>query len=121
MHHKSTMTRAAVAALAIVLASAPAAIAQSVYAPPSSPHQDLRSPDARDAAERPSATGGGLAQAPNDQSARAQAPQPVHQASTDDSDNGTPWAIIGLAVAGAGLAAGATGVAGRTRRARVPA
>lgn len=174
MPRSYTLARTLAAALAIVALAAPAAYARSIQdlrspdakdaAAQSQRVQDLRSPDAKDAATqsqrvqdlRRLAAGGRIHTsslagttgqdrvywsydhpAPDPQSAAALAqeryysssvrPAPLPQpARPGDADDGTPWAMIGLGLAGAALAAaGAAGIAGRTRlrarRARVAA
>jgi hypothetical protein len=152
MHHSHTLMRAAATALAIVAAAAPAAIARPAdTAAPSQHVQDLRSPAAKDAtapsqrlqnlrwlsagdriptssqagttsADTHSATAGALAQERYYQTYSQPTAETRPPAGPDSSDDDTPWAIIGLALAFAGLAAAAaTGVVRRTGRSRVPA
>jgi hypothetical protein len=160
MPHSHTLTRAVAAALAIAALAAPAALAWPVdqrlpdmsdAAAQSQQRQDLRSPDARDAAQsrrvqdlRRLSAGGtihtsSLAGTTSDDkrsaTARAHAqeryygsyddpaPRPQQTPGTGASDDSTPWAIISLALALAIALAGlaAAGVAMRIRRARVPA
>jgi hypothetical protein len=112
------------AATASVLAEQHAAQAA---ARPDSVRQDLRSPDARDAARhRPAAIPAGRAGAP----AWPVHPTPLHSAAqspapTGGDDDGTPWALLalgvtGLGLAGTGAALGIARSAGR-RRARAVA
>lgn len=111
------------AATASVLAEQHAAQAA---ARPDSARQDLRSPDARDAAQhRRAAIPAGRAGAP----AWPVHPTPLHSAAQSPAptgdDDGTPWALLALGVTGLGLAGtgAALGIArsGGRRRARAVA
>ena len=152
MHHSHTLPRAAATALAVVAAAAPAAIARPVdTAVPSQHVQDVRSLAAKDAtapsqrlqdlrwlsagdrirtsslagttsADTHAAAAGALAQERYYQSYSRPAPETRQPAGPDSSDHDTPWAIIALALVGAGLAAAAAiGVVHQTGRSRVPA
>jgi hypothetical protein len=109
-----------------------ASTAKAAQAAQAKIHQDLRSPDARDAAihhrqiESSAAAafaGKSLPAAPT----WATSTQTLHSGPTPVSDDdGTPWTTIALGIAGAGLAfGGAAGIARtsrvRARRARVAA
>jgi hypothetical protein len=159
MPRSHTLPRTVAAALAITALAAPTALARPIDplsldskdAPVfSGGTQDLRSPDAQDAASarrqdlRHLAAGAGITTSslagttedPESAAAYAQEryystsvkPTPV-QASTSgggDTDDGAPWAIFALSLAGAALAgAGGASLAGKTRvrarRARVTA
>ena len=156
MPRSHTLPRSIAAALAIAALAAPVAVARPLE--PSTTHdaesgtQDLRSPDAKDAASpsrseiqqdlRHLAAGvqtsslAGTTSDPAIEAALAQEryyatsvkPVPVHVATAPagDTDDGAPWAIFALGLAGAALAgAGGARIASKTRvrasRARVTA
>jgi hypothetical protein len=131
-----TLPRALAAALAIAAISAQAAGAQpsdlrspdtKAAAIESQAPQDLRSPDAADAGaprgplqdlRSPDTRQGPVTVAPP-----VTAPQPRAVPAPSGTDDGTPWAAIGIGLAGAGLLlAGTVAVTSRSRRrARVAA
>ena len=125
MPRSHTLPRAVAAALAITALAAPAAFARpidNVQSADVTAHkhtiQDLRSPDAKDAATTPRKDPvywayDHPAPAPNTAGTLAAA-QP--SAPTGTTDDGAPWAIFALGVAGAALVgAGGASIAGKTR------
>jgi hypothetical protein len=133
MPRSYTLPRTVAAALAIAALAAPAALAQ--------PAQDLRSPDTADAAAHkrtlqdlrsPDTKDAGLPPrsavywaydyaAPDPASAGTLA-QAQPSAPTGTTDDGAPWVVFALGLAGAALAgAGGFAVAGKTRRSSVTA
>jgi hypothetical protein len=77
------------------------------------PVQDLRSPDTKDAATRPARDLRAAAGTSSLAGTTAPAERP---ASPAPADNDTPWASIGLVLAGAAIAAGGAGIATTARR-----
>jgi hypothetical protein len=136
MVRTSTLPRALAAALAIAAFSAQAAGAQpsdlrspdtQAAAAESQAPQDLRSPDAIDAggvrAPRQDLRSPDTRPGPAVTAAPVTAPQPREVPIPSDTDDGTPWAAIGIGIAGVGaLLSGTFAATRRTRRrARVAA
>ena len=150
MPRSHTLPRTVAAALAITALAAPTALARPIDPPSSDTNdtgvaarstQDLRSPDAQDAASqrrqdlRRLAAGGmqtsslaGTTSDPDFAAAYAQeryystsvkpVPVPVHASTSGggDTDDGAPWAIFAVSLAGAALAgAGGASLAAKTR------
>jgi hypothetical protein len=136
MLRTSTLPRALAAALAIAAFSAQAAGAQpadlrspdtQAAAAESQSRQDLRSPDAADAGnpreQRQDLRSPDTRPGPVLTAAPVTAPEPREIPASGGTDDGTPWALIAIGIAGAGaLLTGTAAVTRRTRRrARVAA
>jgi hypothetical protein len=132
MPRSSTLSRALVAALAATALAAPSALARPIDDLPTKavepPVTDLRMPDTRDAspaplrdlrmpdtqdAAKPPIQPDLRYKAGTSSLAGTKSPQPAQPAGTD---NDTPWAVIGLGLAGVAIAAGGAGIATVTRR-----
>jgi hypothetical protein len=120
----SSIIRTITTAIAIAALAAPTALASPADTSPAvakaaaaaAQHkQDVRSPDAVDAATRPPLAG------PPTWPVN---PQPITSAPTAkvaDGGNGVAWATIGLGIAGSLLAIGGIATLSRRRRLRIPA
>jgi hypothetical protein len=126
-----TITRTLLAVLASLALAAPAAFAQPADMHASvaraQPKQDLRSPDARDAANAPGATATDAQSLPGPPT-RPVNPQPAastHEVKAAESPGGVDWTGIGSGLAVSVLAVGGiaalAGRRGRTQRPRVSA
>ena len=121
MTPRSIFTRTATITLAAAALAAPTAIARPTDTPPTATaavqEQDLRSPDARDAAANPrDAREAAFRPLPGPPTWPTN-PQPINSApaaEATDSGNGIAWATIAIGIAAGLLAVGA--IAGRTRR-----
>ena len=121
MTPRSIFTRTATITLAAAALAAPTAIARPTDTPPIATaavqEQDLRSPDARDAAARPRDAREAAAWPLPGPPTWPTNPQPINSApaaEATDSGNGIAWATIAIGIAAGLLAVGA--IAGRTRR-----